>query len=211
MNRLELVSRRSGIAVGSQVFRVEGLGVRQVGIQCQEQGRTFLHDSHPGMTVAVNPTLVSLRLAKPTLQIQVVTRQVRLITADEQARLETRHHRRHLPTDRVRLGSQAIPQRGEVRVTLNARAVGRIESGGNFDDLLDLLSDRDLRFLDRVQPSIDEPGQATQERFAAPPFFASRIRPRDCLTSSNASAIRRPGGCIGPPWSSLRMPRIAEQ
>ncbi len=199
MNRLELMSRRSGIAVGSQVFLVEGLGVPRVGIQGQHQCRTFLHDSHPGMTVAVNPTLVSLGPAKPTLQIEVVTRQVRLITADEQARLEAPHHRRHPPPDRVRLGSQAIPQLGEVNATVITRALARIESGGNFDDLAHMLSDRDLRLLDRIKPPVDEPGQATQERFGAPPFFAPRLRPRDSLTSPNASAIRSPGGWSGPP------------
>ena len=185
--------------------------MRQVGIQGQQLCWTFLHDSHSGMTMPVNPTLVTLGLAKPSLQVQVVTRQVRIITADEQPRLEAPHHRRHLLPDRVRLDSQAIPQLGEIRVTLSAGSVGRFESDGNFDDLVHMLSDRDLRFLDRVQPSIDEPGQATQERIGAPPFFASRLRPRDCLTSPNASAIRSPGGWSGPPWSSLRMPRTAEQ
>ncbi len=67
--------------------------MRQVGIQRQQQRGTFLHDSHSGMTMTVNPTLVTLRLAKPTLQIQVVSRQVRVITADEQAHLEALHHR----------------------------------------------------------------------------------------------------------------------
>lgn len=182
-----------------------------MGIQGQQQGGSFLHDSHPGMTMPVNPTLVTLGLAKPTLQIQVVSRQVRIITADEQPRLEAPHYRRHLPPDRVRLGSQAVPQLGENVVTVVTRAAGRIKRRGNFGDLAHMLLNRDLRLLDRIQPSIDEPGQANQERFGAPPFFAPRFRLRDSLTSPNASAIRRPGGWSGPPWSSLRMPRTAEQ
>ena len=183
----------------------------QVGIQGQQKRGAFLHDSHSGMTVAVNPTLVTLGLTKPTLQIQVVIRQLGIITADEQARLEAPHHRRHLPPDRVRLGSQAISQRREDDATLFAWAAGRIESRGDLDDLVNVLSDRDPRLLDRIQSPVDEPGQAAQERFTAPPFLAPRSRPRDCRTSSSASAIRSPGGFSGPPWSSLRMPRTAQQ
>ena len=163
------------------------------------------------MTVTVDATLVALGLAEPTLQIEVVPRQIRIVTANEQPRLKAPHHRRHLPPDRVRLGSQAITQRREEGPTLFAHAAGRIEGGGNLDDLVDVLLDRDLRLLDRVEPPVDEPGQAAQERLAAPPFFAPRTRPRDCRTSPNASAIRSPGGWSGPPWSSLRMPRTAEQ
>jgi hypothetical protein len=163
------------------------------------------------MTVTMDPTFMALGLAEPTLQIEVVPRQVRLVTSDEQSRLEAHHHRRHLLPDRVRLGSQPIAQRREDHATSIARAAGRIKRRGNLDDLGDMLSDRDLRLLDRIESPINEPGQATQERFATPPFFAPRFRPRDSRTSPNASAIRSPGGWSGPPWSSLRMPRTAEQ
>ena len=163
------------------------------------------------MTVAVDPTLMALGPAEPTLQIEVVTRQVRLVTTDEQSRLEAPHHRRHLPPDRVRLGSQAISQRREGDATLIAWAAGRIESRGDLDDLVNVPPDRDLGLLDRIKSPVDEPGEAAQERFTAPPLLAPRFRPRDCRTSSNASAIRSPGGFSGPPGSLLRMPRTAPQ
>jgi hypothetical protein len=182
-----------------------------VGIQGHEQRRALLHDSHSGMTAAVNPTLMPLRLAKPTLQVEVVAWQARLVTADEQTRLEAPHHRRHPSPDRVRFGSQAIAKRLEEGSALFTRAARWIEGGGNLDDLAHTLLDRDLRLLDRIKSPVDEPGQAAQERLGSPPFFAPRFRPRDCLTSPNASAIRKPGGWSGPPWSSLRMPRTAEQ
>ena len=211
MDRFQLMSGRLGFAVAAEVVGFKWFGVSQVGVQGQQQRRTLLDDSHPGMTVAVNPTLMPLRLAKPTLQIEVVIGQVRLVTADEQTRLEAPHHRRHLSPDRVRFGSQAIAKDLEEGSTRLARAARRVESGGNLDDLAHTLSDRDLRLLDRIKPPVDEPGQATQERLGSPPFFASRFRPRDCLTSPRASAIRRPGGRSGPPWSSLRTPRIVQQ
>jgi hypothetical protein len=149
--------------------------------------------------MAVNPTLMALRLAKPTPQIEVVTRQVRLVTTDEQSRLEAPHHRRHLPPDRVRFGSQAITERPEEDPPLIARAAGRVERGGNLDDLVNVPPDRGPGPLDRVGPPVEVTGQAIQERLGAPPFFAPRFRPRDCLTSLNASAIRGPGGWGDPP------------
>lgn len=163
------------------------------------------------MTVAVNPTLMALRLAEPTLQVEVVGRQVRPVATDEQSRLEASHHRRHLLPNRVRFGSQASAERLEEGSTLIARAAGSIESGGDPDDLVDVLLDRGLGLLDGVESPVDVTGEAIQERLGPPPFSASRFRPRDRLTSTNASAIRRPGGWSGPPWSSLRMPRTAEQ
>ncbi len=211
MDRFQLMPGRLGLAVAAEVVGFKWLGVGQVGIQGQEQRWAFLHDSHSGVTVAVNPTLMSLRLSKPTLQIEVVTGQAWLVTTDEKTRLEALHHRRHLASDRVRSGSQAIAERLEEGSTLFARAARRVEDGGNLDDLAHTLSDRDLRLLDRIKSPVDEPGQATQERLGSPPFFAPRFRPRDCLTSPRAWAIRKPGGWRGPPWPSLRMPRTAQQ
>src|SRR5947209_12076963 len=112
------MSRRSGLAVGTQVFDTEWSRVDQVSVQGQQQRRAFLHDSHSGMTVAMNPTLMALGLAKPTLQIEVVTRQVRLVTSDEQSRLEAPHYHRHLLPDRVRFGFQTLSQRREDDATL---------------------------------------------------------------------------------------------
>lgn len=144
MDRLQLMSGGPGLAVGPQVIGSPGLGVSQVGIQGQEQRRAFLDDSHSGMTAAVDPTLMPLRLAKPTLQIEVVDRRVRPVAADEQSRLEAPHHRRHLLPDRVRFGPQAIADRLEEGPTLFARAAGRIERGRDFDDLVNVPTDRGL-------------------------------------------------------------------
>src|SRR4051812_33179144 len=163
------------------------------------------------MAVAVDPTLMPLWLAEPTLQFEVVTRQAWLFTTAEQSRPEAPHHRRHPLSDRVILGPQAITNLLEEGSTPIARSAGRIESGGDLDDLLDVPLDCDPGLLDRIKPPVDVPGQANQERLGAPPFFAPRFRPSDCRTSFNASAIRSPGGWSGPPWSSLRIPRTAEQ
>jgi hypothetical protein len=71
--------------------------------------------------------------------------------------------------------------------------------------------DRLLLGSHQVQPLVDAGGQPDQLLLREPPFFAPRFGWIDCRTSSNAPAIRSPGGSSGPPWSSLRIPRTAAQ
>ena len=140
----------------------------QVRIQGQDQRRTFLHDPHPGMTMAVNPTLMALGLAEPPLQVEIVPRQVHVVTTEEEARLEAPHHPGHLLPDRVTIRLEAIAKGLESGSTSVAITTRRIERGGHLDDLIDVLLDRDLGLLDRAEPPIDVTSQATQERLGTP-------------------------------------------
>jgi hypothetical protein len=146
------------------------------------------------MTVAVDPPLMTLGTAEPTLQVEVVLRQVHVIAPDEQPRLETPHHPGHLLPDRVAVRLQAIAKRLESDATSLLAVARRIEGGRHRDDVVDVPSDRDLGVLDQAEPPIDAPGQAAQERLGTPPLFAARFRWSDWRTSPKASAIRRPGG-----------------
>jgi hypothetical protein len=65
--------------------------------------------------------------------------------------------------------------------------------------------------FDMVQSPVDAAGQAAESLLCEPPFFAPWFRPIDSRTSPNASAMIRPGGRSGPPWSLLRIPRTAAQ
>jgi hypothetical protein len=56
------------------------------------------------MFVSMNVTFVSLRLAKPTFQVKVVARHIRVIAAHEQPCLKTRHDRAHMPLNLVVAG-----------------------------------------------------------------------------------------------------------
>jgi hypothetical protein len=53
--------------------------------------------------------------------------------------------------------------------------------------------------LDFVETSVDAVGQAAELFFCEPPFFSAKFRSSDARTSASASAIRKPGGCRGPP------------
>src|SRR5215210_6944192 len=122
------------------------------------------------MTMAVNPTLMALGLAEPPLQVEIVPRQVQVVTPEEEARLETPHHPGHLPPDRVPIRLEAIAKCLESGSTSVAITTRRIERGGHLDDLIDVLPDRDLSILDRAESPIDVTSQATQERLGIPPF-----------------------------------------
>jgi hypothetical protein len=60
----------SGRAIGQQLLRRERPGMRRVGVQGQHQCRTVLDDPNARMTMAVNPTLVTLGQAEPSFQVE---------------------------------------------------------------------------------------------------------------------------------------------
>ncbi len=185
--------------------------MRCVGVEGVHQRRTFLNDADPRVAAAVDPPLVTLRHAKPTLQIQVVSDRFERARADEQAREEARHHLDHLPVNRVLRPLKAIDQSFERLLPLGAAPRPRLEGRGDFLDVLNVASDGLAFGLDGVEAAVDAPGQAAELLLGEPPFCSSTLRWIDARTSPNASAIRTPGGCSGPPWSSLRIPRTATQ
>ena len=95
---------------------------------------------------------------------------------------------------------------------------GVFQYGGNVvaTNILDINSNTwangpTLNNMDQADgPGALEPNGLVLEQ-VSPGLFNARFLPSEARTSANASAIRKPGGCRGPPWSSLRMPRTAAQ
>jgi hypothetical protein len=56
-----------------------------------------------------------------------------------------------------------------------------------------------LLLLDFIQAALDTSGQSAELLLREPPFFSSKFRSIDALTSFSAAAIRRLGGSSGPP------------
>src|SRR5262249_5377340 len=105
-----------------------------------------------------------------------------------------------------------LPQRDELPLTLFpcgllARPQGTIHCLQVFDVLGHL---RQGLACD-IQSAVNATDETFQPRLCTPPFCACRLRSSDARTSCNASLIRTPGGCSGPPWSSLSIPRTAAQ
>ena len=73
----------------------------QVRIQGVDQSRAFLHNPHAGMLASMNVTFMSLRLAKPAFQVEVVSRLAGVLPTHKQPRLKTAHHLTHVPPNRI--------------------------------------------------------------------------------------------------------------
>src|SRR5690349_707374 len=173
------------------------------------QRRSFLDDSNPRVAMAVDSTLMPLRQPKPPLQLEVILDVGHGVPAYEQAGAEAAHHTSHLLVDRIAVAAQAIEDRIEGELSLCRALTRRVQGRGDLLDRRDVTPDRLLLGAHQVQPLVDTSSQPAQLLLGEPPFFASRFRWIDCRTSPKASAIRNPGGCSGPPWSSLRIPRTA--
>ena len=171
----------------------------EVGIERQDQRGAFQNDSHTGMAMAMDATLVSFGLSKPAFQIQIVEGKVRIISPDKQPRCETAHDLGHVSADRILLFSQGRLQCLERRLSLRAGAGGGIERGGYLLDHFDVPADLFLRGANLRYTPVDASGQTPYTLLDAPPFWASRLRCSDWRTSPNASVIRKPGGSSGPP------------
>ena len=208
---MTLALRCSGRTVRQQVVDAERFGVAVVGVQRVHQCRPFLDDPHARVAMAVDPTLMPLGQAEPTLQIEIVVDLIEGVTASKEAGAEALHQPGHMLVDRVTVAVKASEDRVEVGLTLGRLLRRRVQGRGHLLDRLDVAPDRLLSGFDQVQSLVDAGGQSVQLLLREPPFFTSRFRWIDCRTSSNASAIRNPGGSSGPPWSLLRIPRTAAQ
>ena len=168
-------------------------------VQSQQHGCAFLHDAHSGMTTPVDATFVSFGQTKPTLQIQVVARQIGATTTREQPRLETRHHPAHLLANRIFVCQQFTLQRAEDSSALYPAVRCGVKRPIDLPNLLDIRRYLLLRFHHQAFPFVDAIVQPVEQRLRVPPFLSRTLRRNDCCTSPSASDIRRPGGRKGPP------------
>jgi hypothetical protein len=173
--------------------------MRIMGVQGMHQRWSFQDDPNPRVAMTVNPPLVALGQAKPTLQIEIVLDLLERAHAYEKPRQKAHHHRRHPLMNRVLGSLESIDQLFERLPPLHAAPLARFERRGDFLDVLDVLSDRLLSLTNLVEAPIDASGQSAKLLFGEPPFFSSKLRWSDSRTSPKASAIRSPGGLSGPP------------
>lgn len=106
------------------------------------------------MTPAVDPSLMTFGLAKPPLQVQVVSRQL-IERADKQSRQEAGHQFAHVLGERVLLARELSAEFLKRTPPVLLRALCRIERIGNGLDLLHLRPQFALNFLDGFQPAVD--------------------------------------------------------
>ena len=144
------------------------------------------------MAVAVNAALVSFGLSEPAFEVEVVLRQVPVLPSNKQSRRKAGHDVAHRLLDWIATLLQLC-------LTLRTRTIVRFERCLDRPHILHVGANGFLCGVDGVQPSVDVSGQPRESVVSSPPFFASRLRWSDACTSPKAAAMRRPGGCRGPP------------
>ena len=168
-------------------------------VQSHYHGCAFLHDADSGMTTSVNAPLVPFRQTKPTLQIQIVARQIGPTTTREQTRLETRHDTPHFLANRIFVCQQFALQRAINSLALCPAVRSGVKRPIDLANLRHIRRYLLLRFHHQIFAFVDAIDQALEQRLRVPPFLRRTLRRNDCCTSPSASDIRRPGGRKGPP------------
>ncbi len=173
--------------------------MRRVSVQGRHQRWPVQDQPDPRVAMAVDPTLVSLGQAKPTLQIEIIPDRFILPLADEQAGDEAEHHRRHPVPDRILGRLEAIDQRLELLLPLGDVLAPGLQRRGHLRDHSHVSSDHLLLLFDCVEARLDASREPAELLLREPPLFASKFRWSDSWTSWRATAIRNPGGSSGPP------------
>ena len=98
---LVLTDGSCSVAEGQEVVGTEGVRTILVCVQNRNQRRSFLNDANASVAVAVDASLVTFGQAEPTLQVEVVVRQVRLVAAHKQAGQKAAHQLGHVLADGI--------------------------------------------------------------------------------------------------------------
>lgn len=120
----------------------------QVGVQGGDQRGSFHDDPHARMAVAMNATLVTLGATKEPFQIQIVTRKVGHLFADEKAGGKGVHGLGHRLPHRMVGPLEASPQRTKEGPTLFVAAAVGIQSGRDLAEVFDTILQGLLLLLD---------------------------------------------------------------
>ena len=199
MQSLTLTCWGRRMPVGPEVCRRQGRGMLQVGIKGHQAWRPLLHEPAPGVAVAVDAALVPFGLSEPAFEVEVGLGQVCLLAPDTQPRGKARHHAAHVLAGRI-VACLALPLQDLKRLlTLGTRPSGRRERRLDGLDSLPISTHGLVDVMDCCQASVAGARSTREARVRRPPLYASRCRWSEAWTSAKASAMRRPGGCRGPP------------
>jgi len=122
--------------------------MRQMRVEGQQQCGAFLHDAYPSVPVAVDAALVPFGLSKPTLQIEVVLRHVRLFLSHKQPGGKAGHDTAHMLSDRIMALLELLLQDLKLRLTLGTRATVQCERRLDCPEILHMGSNGFLGVMD---------------------------------------------------------------
>lgn len=180
-----------------------------MGIEGQQQRGPLLDETDASVSLAVQAALVPCGRSQPACQVEGVLRPGGRGIPDTETGLTARPPRAHGLPGR---GTAPVPrwrERLQRGLPLGTRATGRSAGGVDRPHLRPLGLPLLLGGLPTAPPSGAGAGETGEARLRRPPLCAARGRWSAARTAPRAPAIRRPGGCHGPPCASLSMPRVA--
>src|SRR5262245_10220735 len=146
------------------------------------------------MLVTMYTALMPFGQAEPPFQVEIILREIALRTPRKEPPRKARHHLAAMDADRILASGKLLAEVVEAVPTLAVRVIRRIERGIHRPQVLEIAPNLFLYLFDLLQSCVDGPGKLLELRFCTAPFFAWRLRSRDCRTSRSASARRIPGG-----------------
>ena len=143
------------MAVGPYLGTCERLRVCQMCVEGQQQRGAFLHETHPGVPMAMDAALVPFGLFKPALEIEVVQRYVRLFPSNKQPRSTAGHDVAKVVLDQVLALLELLLQDLKRCLTLGTRSLVRCERRLDCPEILHMGSHGFLGVVDRCQPPVN--------------------------------------------------------
>ena len=162
MESLDLTGRDRRVLIRLQVVYGKRLRMRHMGVQCQQERWTFLHDAHPCMPVPVDASLVSFGFPKPTLQIHVILEAWSCVSTHKESCGKAGHHPRHVVVKRGVEAGELLVQARALGLSLRRRTVRTCSRGRDTLDLLHLLTDDVVCCLHIGHAAVDTSGQALE-------------------------------------------------
>lgn len=163
--------------------------------QSPQQAWPFLDNAYAGMVVTMNTALMPFGQAEPPLQVKIILRESALRTPRKAPTRKASHHLAEMDAERILASGTLLAELVEAVPTLALRVGRRIERGVHRrPQVLEIAPNLLLPLFDLRQSFVDAPGKRVELRCRTAPFFAWRLRSRDCRTARTASAMRIPGG-----------------
>ena len=110
-------------------------------VQCEDQCRPVLDDSHPRVAMTMDSSFMAFGQAEPTFKIEIVLDLLELSRADKKAGQEADHQRGHVPVNWILIPLESIDQPLELLLASLATLPSRFEGRGYLLDLFDVFFD----------------------------------------------------------------------
>jgi hypothetical protein len=133
-----------------------------MGVQCQQERWTFLHDAHPGMPVPVDASLVAFGFPKPTRQSQGILEAWSCVSTHKESCGKAGHHPSHVAGKRGVEAGAFLLQARALGLARRGRTVRTCQRGRDTLDLLHLLTDDVVCCLHLGHAVVDTGGQALE-------------------------------------------------